>query len=150
MWLSGCPRGHSRRAVVAGPTRWRRSGRARSCQCCGLYRGCGRSLCCAGPARDVIFRQEHPPGQQGLSDFTDTAELGVSIADVRLEHQGSVRARDHPPTPPETLTRARAIAVSHGLRYVYTGNVHDDAGGSTYCHGCGALLIGRDWYELTG
>ena len=40
-----------------------------------------------GPERDVIFRQEHPPGQQGLSDFTDTAELGVSIADVRLEHR---------------------------------------------------------------
>jgi pyruvate formate lyase activating enzyme len=39
--------------------------------------------------------------------------------------------------------------MSHGLRYVYTGNVHDDAGGSTYCPGCGALLIGRDWYELT-
>ena len=47
MRLSGCPRRHSRRAVVAGPTRWRRSGRARSCQCCGPYRGCGRSLCCA-------------------------------------------------------------------------------------------------------
>ena len=60
------------------------------------------------------------------------------------------RMRDHPPTPPATLTRARAIAMGHGLRYVYTGNVHDDAGGSTYCHGCGALLIGRDWYELTG
>ena len=60
------------------------------------------------------------------------------------------RMRDHPPTPPATLTRARAIAMAHGLRYVYTGNVHDRAGGSTYCHGCGALLIGRDWYELTG
>ena len=49
MRLSGCPRRHGlcRRAVVAGPTRWRRSGRARSCQCCGPYRGCGRSLCCA-------------------------------------------------------------------------------------------------------
>jgi pyruvate formate lyase activating enzyme len=31
---------------------------------------------------------------------------------------------------------------------VYTGNVHDRAGGSTWCHGCGALLIERDWYEL--
>jgi pyruvate formate lyase activating enzyme len=40
--------------------------------------------------------------------------------------------------------------MSHGLRYVYTGNVHDGAGGSTYCHACGAMLIGRDWYELTG
>ena len=40
-----------------------------------------------GPERDVIFRQEHPPGQQGLSDFTDAAELGVTIAGVRLEHR---------------------------------------------------------------
>ena len=36
-----------------------------------------------------------------------------------------------------------------GLRYVYTGNIHDPEGQSTYCHGCGAALIGRDWYELT-
>ncbi len=41
---------------------------------------------------------------------------------------------DHPPTPPETLTRARSIAGSYGLRYVYTGNVHDEKGGSTLCH----------------
>jgi hypothetical protein len=34
-----------------------------------------------GPEREVIFRQEHPPGQQGLSDFTDAAELGVTIAE---------------------------------------------------------------------
>ncbi|MCS6914905.1 MAG: AmmeMemoRadiSam system radical SAM enzyme [Myxococcales bacterium] len=59
------------------------------------------------------------------------------------------RMLDHPPTPPETLTRARHIARAHGLRYVYTGNVHDEEGGSTYCHHCGATLIGRDWYRLT-
>src|SRR5262249_60456651 len=40
-------------------------------------------------------------------------------------------------------------AVEAGLRYVYTGNIHDGAGQSTYCHGCGATLIGRDWYDLT-
>ena len=45
---------------------------------------------------------------------------------------------DVPPTPPRTLTRAREIARRHGLRYVYTGNVHDRAGSSTYCPGCGA------------
>ena len=39
-----------------------------------------------GPEREVIFRQEHPPGQQGLSDFTDASALGVSIAGVPLEH----------------------------------------------------------------
>ena len=47
------------------------------------------------------------------------------------------------------LTRARTIAQRHGLRYVYTGNVHDEAGQSTYCHACGTRLIGRDWYEIT-
>ncbi|MEE8215810.1 MAG: AmmeMemoRadiSam system radical SAM enzyme [Acidiferrobacterales bacterium] len=56
---------------------------------------------------------------------------------------------DHPHTPATTLTRARKIAMKNGLRYVYTGNVHDEAGGSTYCHQCGEKLIGRDWYEMT-
>lgn len=59
------------------------------------------------------------------------------------------KLRDPRPTPPETLTRARHIAMANGLRYVYTGNVHDLAGGSTYCHGCGERLIGRDWYALS-
>ena len=58
------------------------------------------------------------------------------------------RMRDRPPTPPATLSRARAIARADGLRYVYTGNVHDPAGASTYCPGCGATVIGRDWYQL--
>jgi pyruvate formate lyase activating enzyme len=56
---------------------------------------------------------------------------------------------DTPPTPPSTLVRAHDIARSYGLRYVYTGNVHDPARGSTWCPGCGAQLIGRDWYEIT-
>ena len=51
-------------------------------------------------------------------------------------------------TPPETLTRARKIAMDSGIRYVYTGNVHDAIGGSTYCHSCGELLIERNWYKL--
>jgi len=56
---------------------------------------------------------------------------------------------DHPPTPAATLTRSRKIALANGIRYAYTGNVHDEAGGSTYCHGCGTKLIGRDWYVLS-
>jgi pyruvate formate lyase activating enzyme len=59
------------------------------------------------------------------------------------------RMLDKPRTPPATLTRAREIARAHGLRYVYTGNVHDEAGQSTVCHACGETLIGRDWYVLT-
>lgn len=54
-----------------------------------------------------------------------------------------------PATPPATLSQARAIALKNGLRYSYTGNVYDARGGSTYCHGCGALLIGRNWYVMT-
>ncbi len=55
---------------------------------------------------------------------------------------------DTPPTPPDTLTRARDIAMANGVRYAYTGNVNDSAGGSTWCSSCGALLIERDWYRL--
>ena len=38
--------------------------------------------------------------------------------------------------------------MRNGLRYVYTGNVHDADGGATICHVCGATLVGRDWYVL--
>ncbi len=58
------------------------------------------------------------------------------------------KLRDRPPTPAATLKRARTIARGNGLRYVYTGNVHDRDGQSTYCHSCGALLVERDWYRL--
>lgn len=51
-------------------------------------------------------------------------------------------------TPPSMLSRARHIAMAQGLRYVYTGNVHDTEGGSTWCHHCDALLIERDGYRL--
>jgi hypothetical protein len=40
-----------------------------------------------GPDRDVVFRQEHPPGRVGLSDFTDMRDFGVSIAGVPLDHR---------------------------------------------------------------
>ncbi len=58
------------------------------------------------------------------------------------------RMLDTPPTPPATLTRAREIALGEGLRYVYTGNVHDRAGDTTSCAGCGSTLIVRDWYRI--
>ena len=55
---------------------------------------------------------------------------------------------DVPATPPATLARARRQALAAGLRHVYTGNVSDPAGQSTYCAGCGALVIERDGYRL--
>ena len=56
---------------------------------------------------------------------------------------------DKPNTPPETVMRARRIARKNGVRYAFTGNVHDRDGGSTYCHACGEALIARDWYQLS-
>jgi pyruvate formate lyase activating enzyme len=58
------------------------------------------------------------------------------------------RMMDKPHTPPATLTRARELAIRNGLRYVYTGNVHDTQGSSTYCPGCATRVIERDWYVL--
>lgn len=51
-------------------------------------------------------------------------------------------------TPASVVTRAREIALKNGLEYVYTGNVHDPLGASTYCPGCGRQVIERDWYDL--
>jgi len=56
---------------------------------------------------------------------------------------------DKPPTPIASLLQARQIAIKNGVHYAYVGNVHDKSAESTYCHGCGKLLIGRDWYELS-
>ena len=76
------------------------------------------------------------------------AELGPDVPLHFSAFHPDWKMMDRPPTPPATLTRARDIALRNGLRYVYTGNVHDRRGGSTWCPGCGALLIERDGYEL--
>ncbi|MDO8388891.1 MAG: AmmeMemoRadiSam system radical SAM enzyme [Actinomycetota bacterium] len=55
---------------------------------------------------------------------------------------------DIAPTPPATLTRARSRALANGLHHVYTGNVHDPAGGTTHCPGCGTAVVVRDWYRI--
>ena len=55
----------------------------------------------------------------------------------------------HARTPAATLVRAREIAMKNGVRHAYVGNVHDKRADSTYCHQCGELLIGRDWYVLS-
>ncbi len=55
---------------------------------------------------------------------------------------------DKAPTPASTLARAREIALRSGLYYVYTGNVHDIGGSSTYCPNCDTPVIVRDWYQL--
>jgi pyruvate formate lyase activating enzyme len=59
------------------------------------------------------------------------------------------KMRDKPSTAPATVLMARDIARRAGLRFVYSGNIHHESSQSTFCHGCGARLIGRDWHRLT-
>jgi len=75
-------------------------------------------------------------------------ELGPEVPLHFSAFHPDFKMRDLPRTPASTLARARRQALEAGLKHVYTGNVHDHAGQSTYCAGCGELLIGRDWYEL--
>jgi pyruvate formate lyase activating enzyme len=86
-----------------------------------------------------------------LGDAADWVfgELGPDVPWHFTAFHPDYKLTDRPATPPATLSRAREIALQRGMRYVYTGNVHDEGGGSTYCAGCGGRLIGRDWYELT-
>ncbi|MEJ2720135.1 MAG: AmmeMemoRadiSam system radical SAM enzyme [bacterium] len=107
--------------------------------------------------RDIWFEITNLiiPGENDSDEELDelTRWIAVNLGrDVPLHFSAfhpSWRMLNRPATPPATLTRARDIAGRNGLRYVYTGNVHDEHGGSTYCHECGALLIGRDWYVMT-
>jgi pyruvate formate lyase activating enzyme len=77
------------------------------------------------------------------------SELGPDVPMHFTAFHPDWKMTDKPNTPPETLQMARRIARKNGVRYAYTGNVHDSDGGSTYCQSCGETLIGRDWYELS-
>jgi len=90
----------------------------------------------------------------------DTPDEIARMADWIAEHLGpdvplhftafhpDFKMTDKKNTPADTLMRARAQAMERGLRYVYTGNIHDTKSQSTWCAGCGALLVERDWHEL--
>ncbi len=84
---------------------------------------------------------------QRMSDWF-AEHLGVDVPWHFSAFHPDWKMRDRPSTPAATLSRARQIAMAKGMRYVYTGNVHDRDGGSTYCHHCGNRIIGRDWYVL--
>ncbi len=75
--------------------------------------------------------------------------LGPSVPLHFTAFHPDYKMTDLPRTPATTLQRAREIGLRTGLHHVYTGNVHDKDGGSTYCHHCGTRLIGRDWYQLS-
>jgi pyruvate formate lyase activating enzyme len=124
---------------------------------------------CAGQLAPVLETLEYLKHETSVwFEITNLVIPGLNDSDAELdamtrwiaEHLGADvpihftafhpdwKMLDRPHTPPATLKRARRIAIENGLHYAYTGNVHDVEGGSTYCHGCGARLIVRDWYEI--
>ena len=84
-----------------------------------------------------------------LAEFV-AGDLGLDVPVHFTAFHPDYRMMDIPPTPVETLRRARRIAMQAGLRYVYTGNVHDREGDVTSCPGCGTAVIERDWYQILG
>ncbi len=124
---------------------------------------------CAGqltPVLDTLLYLKHEthvwfeitnlliPGQNDSNEELEAMtrwvvdELGPDVPLHFTAFHPDYKMMDIPRTPAATLQRARHIARANGVRYAYTGNIHDDAGGSTYCHACGEKLIGRDWYVL--
>ncbi len=75
-------------------------------------------------------------------------ELGVDVPLHFSAFHPDYKMTNIPATPPQTLVQARNIARAAGLRYVYTGNVHNTEGDTTHCPSCGSALIVRDWYEI--
>ncbi|MDH5480828.1 MAG: AmmeMemoRadiSam system radical SAM enzyme, partial [Nitrosomonas sp.] len=75
-------------------------------------------------------------------------ELGVDVPIHFSAFHPDYKMNELPGTPFETLNQARKIALDAGLQYVYTGNVHDQEGDTTYCPTCNSALIVRDWYQI--
>jgi pyruvate formate lyase activating enzyme len=94
------------------------------------------------------------PGENDSEEEIDAmtrwvvAELGPDVPLHFSAFHPDFKMLEYPPTPAATLSRARDIAMKNGVRYAYTGNVHDRDGDTTRCHRCGSALIQRDWYRL--
>lgn len=58
------------------------------------------------------------------------------------------KMQDKSRTPAETITTARNLAMSMGIKYCYVGNVHDMSGQTTYCPNCKTAVIVRDWHRV--
>ena len=95
-----------------------------------------------------------------IPEENDSAEELKALSDWLVENLGpdvplhfsafhpDFKMLEHKRTPASTLQKARDIAQKAGINHVYTGNIHDSDGGSTYCSACGEMLIERDWYAL--
>jgi len=126
---------------------------------------------CAGSIEPVLDTLEYVHGETdtwleittllipGLNDSDEEIDamtrwimehLGADVPHHFTAFHPAFRMMDTPRTAVSALLRARQIAIDNGLHYVYTGNVPDEMTQSTWCAGCGAKLIGRVGYRITG
>jgi len=89
---------------------------------------------------------DNPAETRKLAEWILT-HLGPDVPLHFTAFHPDFKLRDKPPTPPQTLHRARQIAREVGLHYVYEGNIHSEAA-NTYCPHCNALLIRRSWHDV--
>jgi len=87
---------------------------------------------------------------QEIEDMADwiLGNLGPDVPWHFTAFHPDWKMMDYPSTSPERVKQARQIAMAKGIHYVYTGNILDTTGQSTYCSGCGQLLIDRSGYEI--
>lgn len=89
---------------------------------------------------------DDPAETRKLSEWILT-HLGPDVPLHFTAFHPDFKLQDKPRTPPETLHRAREIALETGLHYVYEGNIFSDAA-NTDCPECGELLIRRSWHDV--
>jgi pyruvate formate lyase activating enzyme len=83
---------------------------------------------------------------RGLVDWI-LANLGDDVPLHFTAFHPDFKLVDKPPTPPETLHRARKLAMEMGLKFVYEGNIFSD-GGDTICPGCKRRILRRSWHSV--
>ena len=93
-----------------------------------------------------------PTLNDGDSEFKELCDwvlinLGDDVPLHFTAFHPDFKLMDKPPTPPETLHRARRMAMSMGLKFVYEGNIFSD-GGNTICPGCKRIVINRSWHSV--
>jgi pyruvate formate lyase activating enzyme len=96
----------------------------------------------------LIPGKNDSPEEIGAMSRWIARELGPDVPIHFTAFHPDYKMTDLARTPTATLARSREIALNEGLRYVYTGNVHDRTGGTTFCPGCANPLIVRDWHEI--
>ena len=95
------------------------------------------------------------PGRNDSDDELDRLTAWLADLDPTVPLHFSAfhpdyKMLDVPATPLASLRRARARGRANGLHHVYVGNVHDPDADSSYCTGCGACVVQRDWYTISG